>query len=101
MRIVFQNRSRKHRRYRNVAFLFLGIALFSGVIALTFYTSIFDSVVLPLLSYCSECITPEFLRAFIFTFETIAIFSSALTIIMSSLYLYEKISYVKNKSKNE
>ena len=90
MRSVIQDQTPKHHHYRNIALLLLGIATFSASIALTFYTSVFDDVVIPILSYCSECITPEFFRTLIFTFETIAIFSSGLTITMSALYFYEK-----------
>ena len=88
--------SRKSQ-YRNVALLFVGVAMCSAFIPLTFYTSVFDNFVFPILENCSECTMPQFFRLFVFTLELAAIVASGFAIIMFSLYLYEKIKISKSR----
>ena len=88
-------------QYRDAALLFVGIATCSAFVPLTFYTSVFDNVVLPILQLCPECATVQFFKPFVFALEFTAIVASGLAIAMSSLYLYEKIKASKSMTNRE
>ena len=78
--------------------MFAGIAICSAFIPSTFYTSIFDEFVLPIMQLCSECTTPQFFKPFVLTLEFTAITASVLAIIMLSLYMYEKVKISKTEA---
>ena len=96
-KITISKKNSKKLRLRNVTLMFIGIAMCSAFISLTFYTYVFDEFVLPILQLCSECTTPQFFKPFVFTLEFTAIITSGLAIIMFSLYLYEKIKISNGK----